>query len=335
MTDSNQAPNQSPNSSPGYEGSDPDLPDRQARQETPRLGVTTVQVSASAAASVTSALAASFFGVAGTLIGAAVGSIVSTIAGALYTEYLRRAGERIRGTRNVVIQRIPSEVLATTPLRRLTRPTDLPGQPSLQPIGSENSDETVAVPVQDPAQLRRRPEGMAPLDQTTVMPSVGSPGAAGSPPVPPRPLWKRPMVAMAAVSAAGFMIALGVVLSSELLIGHPISGGDSGTTLTKLTSTSQTEDTPTEEEAPAPTETAEPAATETAQVPVPTATTDPTETGGTETIPTDEPATEATEPGTEATDPGTTGDGSEGDSGAADSGSGAAGDAEMQATPAP
>ncbi len=135
MTESNQAPNQSPSSSPDYEGADPDLPDRERR--TPVLGVSTLQVSASAAASVTSALAASFFGVAGTLIGAAVGSIVSTIAGALYTNYLGRAGARLAATTEVVIQRIPSEVISTTPLRHLTRPTDLPGRESLQPIGDE------------------------------------------------------------------------------------------------------------------------------------------------------------------------------------------------------
>src|SRR4051812_13710605 len=157
MTDSNQAPNNSPNSSPGYEGTDPDLPDRRDQQNSgSRIGVSTVQVGASAAAAVTSALAASFFGVAGTLIGAAFGSIVSTVAGALYSDYLRRAGERIKVTRSVVIQRIPGEVLATTPLRHLTRPTDLPGRQSLQPIGDERGAETVNVPVHEAAELRRQ-----------------------------------------------------------------------------------------------------------------------------------------------------------------------------------
>jgi hypothetical protein len=328
MTDSNQAPNPSPSSSPGYEGTDPDLPDRSDREkEGPRIGVSTVQVGASAAAAVTSALAASFFGVAGTLIGAAVGSVVSTIAGALYADYLRRAGERIRVTRSVVIQRIPSEVLTTTPLRHLTRPTDLPGQQSLRPIGDERGDESVTVPVQDAAELRRHPEGMAPLDQTSVLPTINGSEASRNPvPGPPAPLWKRPVVAMAAVSAAGFMIAIGIVLATETVIGHPVSGGDGGNTLSRLGNTSSQSEITTPEKT-TPSETEAPSATAEAPV-VPTPSTDPTAIGGTESEPTQESTSESTseptEPGAEATDPGAVGDPQVGDDAGADADSGIA-----------
>jgi hypothetical protein len=303
MTESNQAPNQSPPGSPDYEGADPDLPDRE--KKTPVLGVSTVQVSASAAASVTSALAASAFGVAGTLIGAAVGSIVSTIAGALYTNYLGRAGERLAATREVVIQRIPGEVIATTPLRHLTRPTDLPGRDSLQPVGDERGDETVTVPVEDATRLLQHPEGMAPLNGT---------GPQRSPAAAPPSLWKRkPVLAMGAISGAGFLIALGLVLSAETVIGHPVSGGSSGTTFSNLgnnSSKSDDEVTPTESTTVEPTDDADGAATEEPTVAptegeqsVPTATTDPTESAdGSVPDPADQPTPESTDPGVAATD---------------------------------
>jgi hypothetical protein len=332
MTDSNHTPNQSSSSSqPDYEGTDPDRFERD-KEKSRTGGVSTVQVGASAAAAVTSALAASFFGVAGTLIGAAVGSIVSTIAGALYAEYLGRAHERIKVTREVVIQRIPNEVIAGTPLRRLTGPTALPGRESLRPIGDERGDETVAVPVEEATELLRQPEGMAPLDPTSVLPThgssadnafraaqagrsgagrAGSNGAGGHGPTGtqagPSPQgrtgggWrKKSVLAMAAVSAAGFMIALAVVLITETAIGHPVSGGDSGTTISNITKQEKAEVTPTEtpSEEPSASPTDTPSATATAEESVaPTATTDPTATEGANVVPTDEPSADSTDQG--------------------------------------
>jgi len=359
MTDSNHAPNHPSTGPPDYEGTDPDLPDR--KNEGSRLGVSTIQVGASAGAAVTSALAASFFGVAGTLIGAAVGSIVSTIAGALYSHYLGRAGERIKVTKDVVIHRIPGEVRTTSPLRHLTGPSDLPGRESLQPIGDERHDETVALPVEDASELLQQPDGMAPLDETQVMPAYGSaaaaaryrsvqvpgssgsaraasngagshqpaangPGSHGAGPhgagprgsgpqgVGPsrsaaaaaKPWWKKPAVAMSAVSAAGFLIALVVVLTTELVIGHPVSGGDSGTTFTKIgsSSTTKTKVTPTESatDAPSATATDTPSNEATTDAPDPTATTDPTATSDAGPNATDQPSAEPTDQGAVATE---------------------------------
>jgi hypothetical protein len=250
---------------PQYEGTDPEL-HASAEQSGRRVNVSTVQVGASAAAAVTSALAASFFGVAGTLIGAAVGSIVSTIAGALYADYLRKAGQRI--TKSVVIQRIPSEVLASTPLRHLTSPSDLPGEPSMRPIGDEIDDESVSLPLSSPTELLAE---TGDARQTMLMPAYGTaeaeaifarsstadrpvtngsakgsvdgssdgrPGsvapAADQRTGDPRPWWKRPMVTMSAVGIAGFAIAIGAVSAAELINGGPISGGKGGTSLSKV-----------------------------------------------------------------------------------------------------
>ena len=55
------------------------------------LGLSLTQIAGGALAAVTAAVAASFLGVAGTLVGAALGSVVSSVAAALYSSSLRRA----------------------------------------------------------------------------------------------------------------------------------------------------------------------------------------------------------------------------------------------------
>ena len=70
-----------------------------------------VQVLAGALASVSAAVVASTFGLAGTLIGAAVTSVVATTAGALYTHSLERARARIRIRRDPRTGRLEREVV--------------------------------------------------------------------------------------------------------------------------------------------------------------------------------------------------------------------------------
>lgn len=294
VSNSNEAQASSPTSGhtphpakPQYEGTDPELP-AAAEHSGRSVNVSTVQVGASAAAAVTSALAASFFGVAGTLIGAAVGSIVSTIAGALYADYLRKAGHRIRITKSVVIQRIPGEVLATTPLRHLTGPTDLPGEPSMRAIGDETEDESVSLPLSSPSELLAE---TGDARQTMLMPAYGtaeaeailarSNTASANRPVTngsakqetgaPRPWWKRPMVTLPAVGIAGFAIAIGAVSAAELISGGPISGGKGGTSISKVVTPSKHESkTPiTKVTTPTPT----PTGSSAASTPVPASTT--------------------------------------------------------------
>jgi hypothetical protein len=85
--------------------SSPDAPSPQAAPPAADrfFGLSTAQVAGSALAAATSALAASFLGVAGTIIGACVGSIVATIASAIYSQSLRRAGRRLRVLRPVPV----------------------------------------------------------------------------------------------------------------------------------------------------------------------------------------------------------------------------------------
>ena len=81
------------------------------------FGLSTAQVAGSALAAATSAVAASFLGVAGTIIGALMGSIVATIASAIYSQSLRRAAHRLR-----VLRPVPVSGTASTEPRVVTGP---------------------------------------------------------------------------------------------------------------------------------------------------------------------------------------------------------------------
>jgi hypothetical protein len=64
-----------------------------------RSQLSAVQISAGALATVSSAVVASFLGVAGTLVGAALASVISTICATLYSESLKKTNERLRAVR--------------------------------------------------------------------------------------------------------------------------------------------------------------------------------------------------------------------------------------------
>ncbi|CCB77314.1 MULTISPECIES: hypothetical protein [Streptomycetaceae] len=61
-----------------------------------RIDLSLTQVAGSAAAAVTAAVLASFLGVYGTVIGAAVVSVVATTGGVIYQHLFRRTGEQLR-----------------------------------------------------------------------------------------------------------------------------------------------------------------------------------------------------------------------------------------------
>ena len=75
----------------------------------PRLELSGIQVVGGALAATTSAVAASYLGVAGTLAGAALGSVVATVGGSLYTYSLRRTTDRVR----TVAHRTPAGTTVT------------------------------------------------------------------------------------------------------------------------------------------------------------------------------------------------------------------------------
>jgi hypothetical protein len=66
-----------------------------------RVNLNGVQVSAGLLSTLTGAVAASYLGVGGTLIGAAIGSLASTVGGEVYRHYLERTHDQLRGAIDV------------------------------------------------------------------------------------------------------------------------------------------------------------------------------------------------------------------------------------------
>lgn len=77
------------------------IEDKDTDKDEPKgLQLSATQVAAGALASVSSAVVASFFGLAGTLIGAALASVISTVSAALYSTSLRKTNEKLRTARS-------------------------------------------------------------------------------------------------------------------------------------------------------------------------------------------------------------------------------------------
>jgi hypothetical protein len=82
------------------EADEPDEPDDSPPR--PRLEVSGTQVAAGALASVSAAVVASLFGAAGTLIGAAVASVVTTVGSAVYGLWIHHTGDKLRQAQGVL-----------------------------------------------------------------------------------------------------------------------------------------------------------------------------------------------------------------------------------------
>lgn len=96
----------------------------QPEKKQPAIGVSAAQIAAGALASVTAAVIASYFGIGGTLIGAAITSVVATVGGALYKLSLESAQARVvRVTRNPrtgeLTREVTQEPVSTRPTRQI------------------------------------------------------------------------------------------------------------------------------------------------------------------------------------------------------------------------
>lgn len=89
-----------------------------SQPEPERLGLSATQLLASGLAAMSATIAASYFGVAGTVIGAALGSVVTVIGNAVYGYSLRRTQRRVRRTLDVAVAHRfsadPARVIAHT-----------------------------------------------------------------------------------------------------------------------------------------------------------------------------------------------------------------------------
>jgi hypothetical protein len=169
-----------------------------------RPQISLAQVAGSALAAVSAAVVASFLGVGGTVLGAALGSLIATLGGAVYAHSFRRAGEKLSETK----------VLTVVTRSRAGHGEPGPGDvPLIEPASSE---------------AERGP--------TPPYAESGPPGTTDEEVLqegPARPRWMSPKTGIL-LAVAAFVIAMVVVSVIELTIGGPISGGSGGTSVTKL-----------------------------------------------------------------------------------------------------
>lgn len=171
---------------------DPEKPNRS-------LGLSPAQVAGSALASMSGAFFVSWAGTAGTLIGAAIFSVVATVGAATYTWSLRRTSEAARRTASLVRERalvtgaLPRSSLARGPLREDGNDrSGAPDEPGMPPS-----------PVEEPAEI-----------------------ATG------KGRWDLPWVKVALASLAVMIVGMAGVTVVEAVTGKPLSaffGKDDGT----------------------------------------------------------------------------------------------------------
>jgi hypothetical protein len=172
----------------------------------PRLQLSATQLIASALAAVTTTIAASFLGINGTVIGAAVASVLTVAGNAIYSHSIHRTRERVR-----------TAVPAVTWRSVGTAPTELlPDQPQ---------------PWQQPA-------------ATTTASATATTSAAGATPgwsdatTAQRPRHRR-LRRLGFATVGVFVAILAALTSAELVAGRPISDllqgkSSSGTSVTSV-----------------------------------------------------------------------------------------------------
>jgi hypothetical protein len=164
--------------------------------------LTVNKVIAGAGAAATSAVAGSFFGAAGTVLGAALGSVVSMIATTIYQHSLDR-------TRDTVKARIK-----------------LPGGRTVDVAGKVEvpAPRVAAAGETGRARVYVTPTGLT--DQPTAVLSAVSPAS------PPRP--RRRWVVRTALTVGVFLIGLLAVTGVELLKGSTLARGETGTSVGRV-----------------------------------------------------------------------------------------------------
>ena len=193
-----------------------------------------VQIAASASGAVLSALIASVFGVSGTVIGVAVGSIVATTVTAIVWESIERTHSKVR---DVVVQkghRLPlvhrwatrgaaGEVKADVRSSAIEASVD--AGPGSEPA-SGNAPAPGSEPASGNAPARSATAGAPDLEEVGETRLVAWSRARIPRPTPvgaPRRPARQPRWPLVVTVAASFVLALGLVTLVEVLGGRPLS----------------------------------------------------------------------------------------------------------------
>ncbi|OXM72073.1 MULTISPECIES: hypothetical protein [Amycolatopsis] len=214
-----------------------------------KTGLSPAQVVASALAAVTAAFLGSTLGVAGTVIGAGVASIVTTVGGEVYLRSLRRTRQAARKTAELLAvaetrqqtKVVPPAVAprSTHPLIRhqqqngttVARPaaqlTDVQRTRVIHPITPPLSGTTRRMPIAGQGGSRGG-------EKTVFIPKpVDPPAAEAAPPAGKKPWWKSRWTLAAATSVVAFVVGMLAITGFEAATGSTVSGGN-GTTLGRV-----------------------------------------------------------------------------------------------------
>jgi len=230
----------------------------------PRIDLSATQVLGGALAAMTAAFLGSRLSVAGTVVGAALASIVAAVAGNLYTASLRSTREKVR---TVFQGRVDG---------------------SSMPATVTTVDTTPADPATDEAWHWSAAAAPAP--------------AAAAPPAPAtdRPAKRWSVRSMVLGALAAFALAAAVLTGLELATGQALSGGH-GTTISQVGEAEKP--APRKDPSPAATAgTASPSPSASAS-PIPSATATTSSTPTASAAPTEQPDTSAPAPSTPAAAP--------------------------------
>ena len=186
-------------------------PEQPPEPKTPRLEMSATQLVGGALAAMTAAVIGAQLGVAGTVLGAAIGSVVAGAAGSLYTASLKHTKDKLA---SAFVGRVgETDVEVTT----VSTSTEVDGWTTV-------TQPTAAV----------APASPDPVATAAEVDSAGRPVS--------RWPWKPILVSTAAV----FLLAIAGITGFELVSGQSVSGGE-GTTITQVSEgRSGGTDTPTQ-----------------------------------------------------------------------------------------
>jgi len=207
-----------------------------------RIELSATQVIASMLAAVTGAIAASYTGISGTVIGVAAASVISTAGAAVYKHYLARSQEKLRSAAVVIAPRVRATGLAAH---------------RGWPATAGESAGTASRPAQaatahaagQPGSRQLMPDQVA----TDVFPAIAAGGGSGSAPAtgPTRRAgqpggpgggggFRRRWLTWVAAAVAIFVVTMGVITAVEVAAGKPLDAliwgrTSQGTTVSDLT----------------------------------------------------------------------------------------------------
>ncbi|HJQ45252.1 MAG TPA: hypothetical protein VJ870_02860 [Amycolatopsis sp.] len=233
---------------------------------TEKTGLKPASIVASALAAVTAAFLGSTLGVGGTVAGAGIASVVTTVGGEVYLRSLRRTRAAARKTAEVL-------ALTDTRLRQETTfvepPPRRPGNPLMQPVpptrgrlpatqlnriqrttripmaghgASGSGERTVYLPRQPvqrrPGLIRATPPGADAPTRFIAPPEQAGPSEQDQP-ESKKPWWKNRWTLIAGSSAVAFVVGMLAITGFESITGHAVSGGQ-GTTFGQVVRGSST-----------------------------------------------------------------------------------------------